>query len=118
MAYMTLPVYNIDEVVGHGPDRPDDVRLVQELLNAVARRRGGWQPPTPLSVDGMYTDNLGAYIQDGKVNPLHMRSAEEWDGRFGQRVVGVRYTLRSWEEDSQDHFQLGLRMNRRHGLMH
>lgn len=135
MAYMTLPVYNIDCAVGdRQPNRADDVRLVQELLNAIARRDGGWAPPAPLPADGVYSENLGAwirafqqrcaarnphwqYIQDGKVSPMHMRSGEEWDGRFGARTVAVLYTLnfRSWEEDRQGHFQLGMRLHLREG---
>ena len=135
MAYMTLPIYNIDSPVGERqPNLPEDVRLVQQLMNAVARTDGGWAPPAALPADGKYSDNLKAwilafqtrcarrnpsfrYVLDGKLNPIRMHGAQDWDPSFGGRTVAALYTLnyRSWEGDRQAHLRLGMLMNLRDG---
>ena len=134
MAYMTLPIYNIDAAVGgRKVNRSDDVRLVQALLNAVAATDQGWAPLTPLPIDGAFTENLHAWIlafqqrsarqnpgkvvTDGVVDPIPMHGSQNWDSKFSGGAWSVMYGLnyRSWKGNRQYHLALGERLNLRDG---
>ena len=134
MSYMTLPVYNIDSAVGSGKtNKPDDVRLVQELLKAVAKAEGNWAPPTPLPVDGRFSNSLriwivafqtrsavlnpGKVVVDGLVDPIPMNGDHNWDPKLAGGIFSTMYGLnyRSWKANRQTHIALGQRLNLRDG---
>ena len=134
MSYMTIVVYNIDSAVGSGrANKPDDVRLVQELLNAVARTERNWAPPTPLAVDGKFSNNLriwilafqtrsavmnqGKVVVDGLVDPIPMNGGHNWEPKIAGGTFSTMYGLnyRSWKANRQNHVALGQRLNLRDG---
>ena len=76
MAYKLFPFHNVNGSVGrNGSNRPDDVRLVQGLLDLafgmhpleetqlIAKDLGGPIPQCKIVVNGIYTDDLAAYIE-------------------------------------------------------
>ncbi len=102
MAYMVMPVYNLDKAVGQSqPNLPDDVRLIQVMLTEFAKVHPGWAPPLPLSVDGTFSNRLtqwilgfqkecnngtpGLVVADGKINPMQMSGKFDWISEIGSR---------------------------------
>ena len=76
MAYKLFPFHNVHAAVGrNGVNRGDDVRLVQGLLDLsfgmrslpevqiVCKDLGGPIPKRKITVDGIYTDDIAAYIE-------------------------------------------------------
>jgi hypothetical protein len=94
MAYFIQAMYNLSKPVGQGlPNLADDVRLLQVMLTEYAKYGFGWAPPTPLPVDGVFSENLRQWILafqkfvrqsgynvtvDGKVHPMPMRGRTDW----------------------------------------
>jgi hypothetical protein len=98
MAYKLFPFHNIEATVGAGGiNRSDDVILVQGLLDIcfgmrtleemqrVCKELGGASPARKVKVDGVYSDEIAAYIEmmqrhyckrassvtvDGKLDPV------------------------------------------------
>lgn len=66
MAQKFYPFYNVSQAVGKGcPNLPDDVMLVQFFIRELAKDATvapGTRPSAPLTVDGVYTPNLGEWI--------------------------------------------------------
>ena len=119
MAYFIPTMYNITKPVGQGlPNVADDVRLVQVLLTEFARSDFGWAPPTPLPVDGMYSENLRQWIlayqkrvqragynvvADGKVHPMPMKSKSDWShevGGYHSTMYSLNSGLLHWNREA------------------
>ena len=66
MAQKFYPFYNVSQAVGKGcPNLPDDVMLVQFFIRELAKDATvapGTRPAAPLTVDGVYSPNLGEWI--------------------------------------------------------
>ena len=113
MAYKIMPVYNIDQSVGQGgANQTQDVRLIQIMLNELAKIRSDWAPTTPLPVDGMATAVLRDWIiayqkhvraagqpitVDGRVDPMAVIKGVDWSSGFGgswSTMFTLNYNLR------------------------
>ncbi len=110
MAYMIMPVYNIDSAVGEGAiNRPDDVRLVQTMLIELAKAEPPREPPPPLYADGVWSPNLemwigsfqtrlaqknpGKVVVDGRIDPMPMKGNNDWSASFGSGAWSSMYGL-------------------------
>jgi hypothetical protein len=110
MAFMIMPVYNIDSAVGEGKiNQADDVRLVQTMLIELATADPGWAPPTPLFADGVWSPNLklwilafqtrlaqmnpGKAVVDGRIDPMPMKGTSDWSASFGSGAWSSMYSL-------------------------
>lgn len=113
MAYKLMPVYNIDQSVGQGGvNQPQDVRLIQTMLNELAKIRVDWAPSTLLPVDGVATPVLRDWITayqkhvraagqpitvDGRVDPMAVTKLVDWSSGFGgswSTMFTLNYNLR------------------------
>jgi hypothetical protein len=113
VAYKIMPVYNIDQSVGQGgANQMQDVRLIQYILNELAKIRADWAPATPLPVDGIANavlrDWITAYQKhvraagqpitvDGRVDPMAVIKGVDWSSGFGgswSTMFTLNYNLR------------------------
>ncbi|BDC47952.1 hypothetical protein F183_A02680 [Bryobacterales bacterium F-183] len=147
MAYKLFPFHNLDASVGKGAiNRADDVRLVQALIEICigasrgledVRRKckelGGPEPGKKLAVNGVYSDDLAAYIEmiqrhlkkagksvtvDGKVTPVPVSRGFDLNTRTR---AGGDYTLlmlnrTAVETDSEAFLELGRKIGVNFGI--
>lgn len=109
MAIMIPPIYNTDRPVGQNePNQPDDVRLIQTMLNEFARVSTGWAPTTPLPTNGTFTNDLTIWIRafqsklrsigspvvvDGKIHPMPMDNKFDFRSKFRSGVGSTLFAL-------------------------
>lgn len=110
MAYMLLPVYNIDRPVGKNkPNITEDVKLVQTQLLEMASLQGGWMPNKPINATRSFDDATGEWIKafqkrtdlyaDGVIDPMPVtappgRGAKtDWHATFPSGATSTMYAL-------------------------
>lgn len=131
MAYMIMPVYNIDQPVGQGkPNLAEDVKLVQTMLNAVMRGR----PRTPASLpplpeDGRFSPAVTAWIlefqrttnshnsrsllrEDGIVHPMPVNDSRDWGTTFASGRTSTMWPLNDFmrRRSRPEHTSLATRL--------
>jgi hypothetical protein len=110
MAYMLMPMYNLDKSVGPmQPNQSDDVKLLQVMLNEVAKLSRGSMPGLSLPVNGLYTDELCLWIRafqeksglavTGKALPMQVTAPSgrlckvDWQSTSADGSISMMYTL-------------------------
>ena len=109
MAYMIPPMYNTEQPVGApDPNRPDDVKLIQAMLNELAKVTPGWAPAGTLPVNGTFDPNMGAWISafqshlkrkgspmvvDSRVHSMPIQAGLDIKSRFRSGVGSTLYAL-------------------------
>jgi hypothetical protein len=110
MAYMLMPMYNLDKPVGKfQPNLTDDVKLVQTMLTEIAKIQDDWAPAVPLTPTGIYDDATSAWIVafqkrialtvDGKVHPMLVTAPPgrdvkvDWHATFGSGAISSLYAM-------------------------
>jgi hypothetical protein len=110
MAYMLMPIYNLDKAVGPlQPNQSDDVKLLQTMFHELNRLSPKKLCDLPLAVDGVYSDELCLWIRafheranlavTGKVLPMQVsapagRNARvDWQSTAADGSVSVMYAL-------------------------
>lgn len=128
MPYRTIYVYNIDTSVGQGgANKPDDVRLVQTMLNDLAKARPGWAPPKPLPTNGnpgpplvdwirafqtqCAKKNPGRFVVDGRIDPMPITQSHDWSHSFGNVASSMYMLNKALHQNARPQFEsLGQRL--------
>jgi len=110
MAYMLMPMYNLDKPVGPmQPNQSDDVKLLQVMLNELAKLSRGSLPDFPLAINGVYSDELCLWLRafqekaglpvTGKALPMQVTapsgrmSKVDWQSTAADGSISVMYAL-------------------------
>lgn len=110
MAYMLMPMYNLDKPVGPmQPNQTDDVKLLQVMLNEISRLSRKSFPDLSLPINGVYSDELCLWIRalqekaglpvTGKALPMQVTtpagrmSKVDWQSTAADGSISVMYAL-------------------------
>ncbi|MBL8213556.1 MAG: peptidoglycan-binding protein [Bryobacterales bacterium] len=110
MAYMLMPIYNLDKPVGPlQVNQSDDVRLLQTMFNELNKLTPKKICDIPLPIDGVYSDELCLWIRafqeraglpvNGKAMPMQVsapagRNARvDWQSTAADGSLSVVYAM-------------------------